>query len=721
MEYPNRAVAELPETDRSARLEYPSDVRIAIDIGGTFTDLVVERNEGDFRLYKSPTVPADPAGGAIAVIELAAIELECTVEQLLGEAELLIHGTTRGLNAILTGDLAKTALITTRGHPDILVFREGGRRQPFNNTRRYPPPYVPRQFTYEVTERTGSDGRILVAFDDTDALSVIERLVADRIEAVAVCFLWSVVNPTHELRFGALLNERLPSIPYTLSHELNPAIREYRRASSASIDASLKPLISEYLGELATRLRAAGFRGRPLMVTSGGGLMDFDEVVRSPIHSLGSGPAMAPVAGRDYARKETRLDNAIVADAGGTSYDVSLVRRGRIPLTRETWIGEEFAGHITGFPSIDVKSIGAGGGSIAWVDDGGLLHVGPDSAGADPGPACYGRGSTRPTLTDACLVLGYLNPLNFLGGRLVLDPAAAANAIDEHLARPLGLDTVRAAAALLDVMTEQMAQAVEEVSVRQGVAPASATLVAGGGSSGFNCVAIARRVRSPVVLIPEIAAGLSAAGALLSELTSEARETLPVTTARFDLERVNVVLARLKGRCEDFLNGPAAGSLSTSIDFFAEARYPDQVWELEVPLRGAEFLSDADIETLRQDFHATHRETFAVADDRSSVEVITWGARARASLRNDSPSADGDESWHTPAPPAPTTRPAYFTNRWIQCSTYRLEELPLLASLSGPAIIESSSTTIVVPEGASLIRSKLGSLLISPTERGSAA
>ncbi len=696
-------------------------MRIAIDIGGTFTDLVVERDQGDFRLFKSPTIPTDPAAGAIAVIELAAIDLQCTVEQFLGEAELLIHGTTRGLNAILTGDLAKTALITTRGHPDILVFREGGRREPFNNTRRYPPPYVPRRFTYEVTERIGSDGRILVAFDDTDALRVIERISADRIEAVAVCFLWSVVNPAHERRFGALLNERLPSLPFTLSHELNPAIREYRRASSASIDASLKPLISEYLGELARRLRAAGFRGRPLMVTSGGGLLDFDEVVRAPIHSLGSGPAMAPVAGRDYARRETRLHNAIVADAGGTSYDVSLVRGGRIPLTRESWIGEEFAGHITGFPSIDVKSIGAGGGSIAWVDDGGLLHVGPDSAGADPGPACYGKGSSRPTLTDACLVLGYLNPLNFLGGRLVLNPEAAAGAIEEHVARPLGLDTVRGAAAVLDVMTEQMAQAVEEVSVRQGVAPASAALVAGGGSSGFNCVAIARRVRSPIVLIPEIAAGLSAAGALLSELTFEVRETLPVTTARFDLERVNGVLARLRGRCQDFLNGPAAGSQSTSIDFFAEARYPDQVWELEVLLRGATFLSPADVETLRQDFHTTHRETFAVADDRSSVEIITWGARARGSLRSDSPAADRDDGLHIPAPPAATTRPAYFVGRWIECSAYRLEELPLLTSLRGPAIIESSSTTIVLPEGAGLIRSKLGSLLITPMEEGPAA
>jgi N-methylhydantoinase A len=273
---------------------------------------------------------------------------------------------------------------------------------------------------------------------------------------------------------------------------------------------------------------------------------------------------------------------------------------------------------------------------------------------------------------------------------------------------------------VLDVMTEQMAQAVEEVSVRQGVAPASAVMVAGGGSSGFNCVAIARRVRCPIVLIPEIAAGLSAAGALLSELTSETRETLPVTTAKFDTERVNALLARLKRRCQDFLNGPAAGSLTSSIDFFAEARYPDQVWELEVPLRSGTFGSPDDVERFRQDFHAAHRESFAVADEKSQVEIITWGARARGSLRALRPAVD-----HPPAPdrqaPRPAgSRPAFFAGRWVDCGFYSLEGLPAMAGLRGPAIIESPSTTIVLPEGASLIRGKLGSLLISPLEQGSA-
>jgi N-methylhydantoinase A len=686
-------------------------MRLAIDIGGTFTDLVVESDGRPLELFKAPTIPDDPATSAIAVLELAAQERGIGLADFLGDADVLIHGTTRGLNAILTGKQALTALVTTRGHPDILVFREGGRRNPFDNTRRYPEPYVPRRLTYQVSERIAADGRVLVQFDENDALRAIDELRKARVEAVAVCFLWSVVNPVHELRFARLLNDHAPDVQITLSHQLNPAVREYRRASSAAIDASLKPLISEYLTELAARLREAGFTGRPLMVTAGGGLLDFADAIRAPIHSLGSGPAMAPVAGRHYARGETELENAIVADAGGTSYDVSLVRKGRIPWTRETWLGEEYAGHITGFPSIDVRSIGAGGGSIAWVDAGGLLHVGPDSAGADPGPACYGRGSQRPTVTDACLVLGYLDPSFFLGGRMALDTAAAETALRLDVGKPLGLDAVHAAEAVLQVVTENMAQAVEEVSVRQGVDPSTAVLVAGGGSSGFNCAAIARRLGCPLVVLPEVAAGLSAAGGLLADLMLEVRETMPVSSDDFDVGSVNAVLGRLQTRCDEFLAGPAASAISSAVELFAEARYPDQVWELEVPLTHKAFHSDDDVARLRSDFHAAHRDSFAVADEASSIEVITWGARAIGRIK-DQFAARKEMQPSSLEQAIPSWRQVFLGGAWLDGAIYQRLQLPGAVRLAGPAIIESPSTTVVVPEGASVERGPLGSLLM---------
>ena len=407
-------------------------MRFACDTGGTFTDLIVEDDALGLRMYKAATTPHDPVQGVLNALRLAAADNDLSLAELLGRGDMLIHGTTHAINAIITGNTAKTAFLTTAGHPDILVLREGGRIEPFNFTVPHPEPYVPRALTFEVPERIDSAGRVHTPLDEAAVVAIIERLRVAEVEAVGVCFLWSIRNPAHELRVGELLAEQLPEVPFTLSHRLNPALREYRRASSAVIDASLKPLMSRYLGGFTEQLAKAGFRGRTLVLTSQGGMLDARDIADKPIHAINSGPSMAPIAGRHYAALDSAASNVIIADAGGTTYDVSLVRAGRIPLTKETWIGQPFRGHMTGFPSIDVKSVGAGGGSIAWVDAGGLLHVGPQSAGADPGPACYGTGGTEPTLTDAAVVLGYLDPAYFLGGTMKLDAVAAARAIEER-------------------------------------------------------------------------------------------------------------------------------------------------------------------------------------------------------------------------------------------------------------------------------------------------
>ena len=427
-------------------------MRFAVDTGGTFTDLLVEDN-GGLHMYKTPTTPKDPVEGVLSAFGLAAADLGMEARALLARGDLIIHGTTIATNAVLTGRTAKTAFLTTYGHPDILVFREAGRMglPMFDYSVPNPEPYVPRALTFEVPERIGADGRILHPLDEGAVLALIPTLAAERVEAIGVCFLWSIVNPQHELRIGELLAKHVPGVAVSLSHAVNPSIREYRRASATCIDASLKPLMGAYLDSMSARLRAAGFAGDTMVVTSQGGVMEASEIARTPIHAVKSGPALAPVAGREYAMAEGGTDTAIIADTGGTSYDVSLVRRGRIPWTRETWIGPPYRGHMTGFPSVDVRIIGAGGGSIAAVDEAGLLRVGPSSAGAVPGPACYGQGGTRPTVTDAALILGYLDPDFFLGGRLRLDITAAATALHVDVAAPLGLDLDQAAAAVLAV------------------------------------------------------------------------------------------------------------------------------------------------------------------------------------------------------------------------------------------------------------------------------
>ena len=687
-------------------------MKFSIDIGGTFTDLVVEDDAGGVWLKKSPTTPHDPVEGILNALKSAAFSLDMSLGDLLGKGEMLIHATTRALNAVLTGNTAKTAFLTTKGHPDVLLMREGGGRDRFNNVQPYPEPYVPRSLTFEINERIAWDGTVIQQFDEKGAIEVIKRLAEEKVEAVGVCFLWSFANPEHELKMGELLDKYLPGIPYTLSHKLNPTMREYRRASSACIDASLKPIMTDYLHHLQDRLVKEGFNGRLLFVTSNGGLMDASIVADAPIHSLKSGPAMAPVAGRFYGEKDANLDAVIVADTGGTSYDVSLVRKGRIPWSRETWIGPEFHGHMTGFPSIDVESIGAGGGSIAWVDLGGMLHVGPQSAGSMPGPACYKRGGTKPTVTDACMVLGYLDPAYFLGGTMELDFDASWKAVEAIVAKPLGMDVLEAAAAIIKITTENMVQLIEEVSVNQGVDPRTGVLIGGGGAAGLNSTAIARRLGCSKLIIPETGAALSAFGALLSDLTSEYTVTRVIRSNEFDRNEVNQIIVELEKKCEHFIATSGKGSISSKIELFSETRYPSEIWELDVPLRKVPFDSEKDLDVLLNDFHKIHAELFGTSDPGSPIEVLRWRARVSCCLR------EGQIGIVQDTDKGNTTiskRQIYFPGVGkVEAEVRYIGTMNVGEKIQGPAIIESPVTTVVIDPGATVERTASGNLSIDP-------
>lgn len=687
-------------------------MRFAVDTGGTFTDLLVEQDDGALNMFKAATTPDDPIRGVIDSLQVAADHFGSPLDELLARGSLFIHGTTRAINAIITGATARTAFLTTQGHPDILVLREGGRSDVFNFTVPYPDPYVPRSLTFEVPERMTADGSVLTALDEAEVVRIIGELKACEVEAVAVCLLWSIVNPAHEVRIGELLEEHLPGVPYTLSHRINPSLREYRRASSTAIDASLKPLMGAYMRNLTSRLEEAGFRGRTLIVTSGAGVIDATAAAETPVHLINSGPAMAPVSGRHFAEADAQAETAIVADTGGTTYDLSLVRRGRIPWTRETWIGGEYRGHMTGFPSVDVRSIGAGGGSIAWVDDGGLLHVGPQSAQAVPGPAAYGRGGTEPTLTDACVALGYVDPDYFLGGAMQLDASAAREAIGIGVAERMGVSIEEAALAIVQIATENMVQAIMDITINQGIDPAKAVLIGGGGAAGLNSERIGQRLDCPLVLIPDVGAALSAAGALMSELISDARATHFTSTASFDLDGVNAVLAGLKQQCDAFAATAGEGALSTEISFTAEARYPAQVWEIEVPLRGSSFDDEAAVRQLVADFHAAHEEVFAISDPDSEVEIIGWSARVSCRLRDGGLAELSDQASGTGGD---RSRQCYFKGTgWAETASLSFEALADGRTVDGPAIVENSFTTVVVGPGATVSRKPSGSLAIVP-------
>lgn len=685
-------------------------MRFAVDTGGTFTDLVIEDQDGSLWMYKAPTTPDDPVQGVLDVLETAASARGTTCEALLSQGDLFIHGTTRAINAIVTGQTARTALLVTEGHPDILLFREGGRIEPFNFTVPYPPPYVPRALTFEIPERIGPEGEVIRPLDEGAVVEVLKGLEAKGVEAIAVSLLWSIVNPDHERRIGALIREHAPGISFTLSHQVNPTLREYRRTISTAIDASLKPLMQGYMSSLEARLAASGFKGRVLIVTSQGGVMDAMDIAEQPIHSINSGPAMAPVAGQYYSSKDGGSQTAIVADTGGTTYDVSLIRDGRIPWTRETWLGQPFRSHMTGFPSVDVKSVGAGGGSIAWVDRGGLLHVGPMSAGAEPGPVCYGRGGTAPTLTDAALVLGYIDAENFLGGRMRLDTAAAEEALRRDVAEPLGLGVLEAAAAVVRVASENMVRAIEDITINQGIDPSEAVLIGGGGAAGLNTVAIGQYLRCRQVIVPEAGPALSAAGALMSDLSAQFRTVFKTSTADFDHAGVSRVLDELKASCRKFIEGPGRGSLAQSISFSIEGHYPSQVWDIEVPCEAAALEGPDVAGALARAFHRVHEELFAFADTDSPIEIVSWQAQARCKLRE---AAIGGINMAETAVREGATRECYFPESGrVSAAVHAFERLSADMRVKGPAIVESPLTTVVVNPGTTARRTATGSLVI---------
>ncbi|MBS1880321.1 MAG: hydantoinase/oxoprolinase family protein [Actinobacteria bacterium] len=681
-------------------------MRIGVDTGGTFTDLVIAGDDRGLLLTKRPTTPDDPLVGLLDVLAAGAAELQLPRQELLRRCDLFVFGTTRATNAIVEGKTARTALLVSAGHPDILTLREGGGRPSlFDYTHEYPAPYVPRRLTFEVPERIGAGGEVVTPLDEAAAVALLGELRAAEVEAISVCLLWSIINPAHERRLGELIEAELPGVPFTLSHALNPAIREYRRASSAAIDASLKPLMSRFFGELEQRLREEGFGGRLLVMTSAGGVLDAATVRTEPIHSIGSGPAAAPVAGRHFAALDADSDSAIVTDAGGTTYDVSLIRRGQIPWTRETTVGGDEFGHLTGFPSVDARSIGAGGGSIASVDEGGLLHVGPHSAGAKPGPVCYGAGGTAPTVTDACLVLGWLDPERFLGGRMELRPDLAREAIARDVGEPLGLDVDEAAAAIVHLACEHMVRAIEEITLVQGVDPSAAVMVAGGGGGGLYSSAIARRLGCQLVVIPEVSAALSATGTVLSDLQTDFSKTFATSSDDFDLAGVEAVLDSLRRQCEEFTAGQPGAEVSLSV----EARYPQQVWEIEVQLPVERIAGAAEVERLRAEFHRVHEEIFAISDPGSAVEFVQWRARARVDL-------GGGERLPRLRPAAAEAgeqRPVRFPGSGPTVAA--IHQLPALAvgdTVEGPAIIESQFATVVVEPGGRATMATSGSLLL---------
>ncbi|MBT5570390.1 MAG: hydantoinase/oxoprolinase family protein [Alphaproteobacteria bacterium] len=685
--------------------------RISVDTGGTFTDMVLVDEDGKFSIGKALTTPERISEGMFSALEVVAESVGKTARDLLAETNILIYGTTRATNAVVTKATARTAFLTTTGFRDILVLKEGGKHGPHDYSYDYPQPYIPRRHTFEIDERIGSAGEIVRELDEAKARSVIETLKARNFEAVSVSLLWCIANNAHELRIGELIEEIMPGVPYTLSHQLAPILREYRRASATSIDASLKPLMQAHLRGMQSDLLEAGFSGDLLVSTSVGGCQEVETLVERPINTLKSGPAMAPVAGRAYSNLENMGGDVIVCDTGGTTFDVGLVRDGQLVYSRDSWLGPQWLGDIIGASTVDVRSIGAGGGSIAWQDPGGLLRVGPQSAGSVPGPACYGNGGNEPTVTDAALVLGYIDPNYFNGGRLTLDREAAERVIGDF-GKTIGKSLDETAHAIMVIANELMIKAIGEITVNDGLNPRESVIVAGGGAAGFNIMPIARELGCDTVILPKTASALSACGMQFSSIVFEATRSRFTASNEFDIDGVNTALQEIETELQEFKDSLAtAAGAKTTIEFFVEARYKAQVWELDTALPTQRVEGAEAVMALAESFHQTHERVHAVRDEGSPVEFVNW--KGRISIQPFSPPEAPDPAKVSQSPTPDETRSCFFGDERVSTPVYRGDNLKVGDELQGPAIIQEATTTIVVYPDMSAQLSAAGDYILN--------
>lgn len=674
--------------------------RVSVDTGGTFTDLVVRDDRNNVYMSKALTTRERAYLAIEQGLEDIAQTIGISVDELVRRSSQINYGTTRSTNLVVTAQTAKTALLTTEGFPDVLLLREGGKPDPFRRLH-YRGPYVPRYLTFEIGERIASDGSVYTPLDERTVVEALRRCRESEVEAIAVSLIWSIGNPAHELRVGELIEEHLPGIPYTLSHQVNPSIREYRRASATAIDASLKPSMQKFFGDLESDLAEAGFTGTLLISTSYGGGWHADRIAEQPVYSIGSGPSMAPLAAIEVADHNLPGGAAenilLVTDMGGTTFDLAVVVRGEVARTTDTWLGGKWIGDITGARSVDIESIGAGGGSIIWVDGGGLMRVGPQSAGSEPGPVCYGRGGTEPTITDAALVLGYLDSSNFLGGRLGLDLAGARRSL-EGVAERLGMTIEEAASAALHISVDNIVTAIREKTVAKGIDARELAVVAGGGASGLTIGLIARELGAGSVILPKAAGAMSAYGALYSDIVSEFDAVTFMTTDSEGFSVENEGIRRVSAAAEEFFGTLDHATIAgTSTDFYMQARYPMQAWELTIPLGDRQALDGLSARDVEECFHLEHERVFGVREVGKHIEIVAWGARARAQLvaseEKGSFVSSGTEG-------GVASRPGYFGETgWQETPVLDALEVVRRGSVDGPAIIREDITTIVIHPG----------------------
>ena len=683
--------------------------RIGVDIGGTFTDgTLVDSVTGEVTTSKVLSTPSNPASGFIS-----AVQKLLSVDSVDPAAiEHVVHATTVATNAIIEGKTAKTAFVTTEGFRDMLEIARQIRPSLYDLQFEKPAPLVPRQLCFEVPERLNAKGEVVTPLDESALAQLVEQIAESEIEAVAVCLLHSYRNPDHERRVGETIAAKLPNVIISLSSDVVPEFREYLRASTTVINSSVAPIVSTYLSSISDQLVAENVTSELLVMQSSGGVYPAKAASENPVFMVESGPAAGAVAAASLG-SSLGYPNVISFDMGGTTAKASLIRNGQPNITKDYSVGGAAQsgtgafGGASGYPIrtpvVDLVEIGAGGGSIAWVDSGGALRVGPHSAGADPGPVCYGLGGRQPTITDANLVLGRLDPDYFAGGEMKLDREAAYAAIRTHCAEPLGLSVEGAAHGIVEIANTAMVNALRLVSVQRGHDPRDFMLIGFGGAGPAHTVRLAEQAGIPKVLIPLGPGTASALGLLVTDVRMEGSATLIARADQVDLAKISSEFERLESLGREAHHQAASASGEPEFERAVEMRYWGQSFELSVPVPKRDSIDQHWMDELTESFHEAHETAYGFRANDEPVELVnlrltTVGKIARPKMRK---LANFDSD---PSSSIKGFRQVYFASEtgdrgMIDSTVYDRSLLPAGAVFTGPAIVEEPDcTTVIHPE-----------------------
>ena len=685
-------------------------ISIAIDVGGTFTDCLVMDDRGSLGQFKAPTTPEDPSRGFMDSIEKAARRAGKDPREFIGEVDVIIHGTTLATNALLTERGAKLGMLTTEGFRDELEIRRGFKNIRTSMYNLAVPPYKPlvrRYLRLPVRERTLFSGEIETPVDPSSVSAALDKFEAEGVQAIAICFLHSYANPENERKTAQMCRERFGDRVYiATSNDILPVSGEYERFSTTVVSAYIGPVVSDYLLALEARLTEMGFKGNLLMVRS-------DALVQSAAHSrrqavtlINSGPAAAPTAAHVFGRQLSH-DDLISIDMGGTSLDASLIRRGEIPTTTESWVGDE----RVAIKIIETHSIGAGGGSLAWIDSLGLLRVGPQSAGSDPGPACYGRGGEKPTVTDADVLLGYVPADYFLGGEIELDVERARAAMST-IAEPLRMNESEAAHAIFRIVNSLMADQVIEMSTKRGYDVRDFALIVGGGAGGVHGAHIAELLGIPTVIVPKYAPLYSAFGMFAMDMGREYSQSCLVRADKLDPDQLEDLFRDLAEKAAADLKESRADASELVSTRTAQIRYVGQFHDIEVGLPET-LRSPEDIQQIVNTFHARHKALYKFDLPARPIEFRTCSLRATLTRKRDLKMVPLAQGPVDPGAALKRTRRCLFGKDWIDTPCYDGRRLLAGNVVAGPAIIEEEATTIVVPASFDCAVDASGSYLLT--------